>query len=110
MARFAAWLLAGSLIGGWATGPARAQGKTLALGCSLPLSGPLVGFGQPIEQGAVLAVEQFNAAKTMPGVTFKLDCNDSQGDAKETVNIAEKLVDNADVIASISDFTSTATM
>jgi branched-chain amino acid transport system substrate-binding protein len=103
-----AWLLAASIA--FAAGPAHADDKTLILGCSLPLSGPLVGFGQPIEQGASLAVEQFDAAHTMPGVTFKLDCNDSQGDAKETVNIAEKLIDNPAVIASISDFTSTATM
>ena len=91
-------------------GTARAQDKTLVIGCSLPLSGPMVGFGSPIEQGAALAVAQFNAAKALPGVTFRLDCNDSKGDAKETVNIGEKLVDDPAVIASISDFTSTATM
>ena len=91
-------------------GTARAQDKTLVIGCSLPLSGPMVGFGDPIQKGAALAVEQFNAAKMMPGVAFRLDCSDSKGDAKETVNIAEKLVDNKAVIASISDFTSTATM
>ena len=103
-----AWLLAAGVA--LAAGSSRAQDKTLALGCSLPLSGPMVGFGQPIQQGAVLAVEQFNALGSMPGVRFRLDCNDSQGDAKETVNIAEKLVDTPGVIASISDFTSTATM
>jgi branched-chain amino acid transport system substrate-binding protein len=105
-----AWLLAASVATTLAVGPVKAQDKMLVLGCALPLSGPLVGFGQPIQQGAALAVERFNAAKTMPGVQFQLDCNDSQGDAKETVNIAEKLVDNPNVIASISDFTSTATM
>ena len=93
-----------------ACGTARAEDRTVVIGCSLPLSGPLVGFGSPIKQGADLAVEQFNAAHTMPGVTFRLDCSDSKGDAKETVNIAGKLVDNPQVIASMSDFTSTATM
>lgn len=89
---------------------AKAQDKTLVIGCSLPLSGPMVGFGGPIEQGATLAVEQFNAAGSMPGRLFRLDCADSKGDAKETVNIAERLLDDKAVIASISDFTSTATM
>ncbi len=93
-----------------ACGTAHAQDKTLVVGCSLPLSGPMVGFGGPIQQGAALAVDQFNATKALPGVAFRLDCADSKGDAKETVNIAEKLVDDAHVIASISDFTSTATM
>ena len=91
-------------------GPVRAEDKTLVIGCSLPLSGPLVGFGNPIEQGARLAVNQFNASGAMPGANFRLECSDSKGDAKETVNIAQRLVDNDAVIASISDFTSTATM
>ena len=102
--------LAIALTAALAAGPARAADKTLVIGCSLPLSGPMVGFGTPIRQGAVLAVEQFNAARKLPGVSFRLDCADSKGDAKETVNIAEKLVDDPAVIASISDFTSTATM
>ena len=93
-----------------ACGRAQAADKTLVIGCSLPLSGPLVGFGTPIQQGAVLAVEQFNTAHALPGVAFRLECADSKGDAKETVNIAEKLVDDQAVIASISDFSSTATM
>ena len=93
-----------------ATGSARADDRLLVIGCSLPLSGSMVGFGTPVEMGARLAVERFNAAGSMPGVKFRLDCNDSQGDPKQTVNIAERLIDNPAVIASMSDFTSTATM
>ena len=89
---------------------AHAADREIVIGCSLPLSGPLVGFGDPIQKGAALAVERFNAAKSFPGVTFRLECSDSKGDAKETVNIAQKLIDDPAVIASISDFTSTATM
>ena len=95
---------------GVAFGSARAEDKTLLIGCALPLSGAMVGFGDPIQKGAALAVEMFNAAHEMPGVQFRLACSDSQGDAKQTVSIAEKLVDTPEVIASISDFTSTATM
>ena len=89
---------------------AAAADREFVIGCSLPLSGPLVGFGAPIKQGAELAVAMFNASAKLPGAHFVLDCEDSKGDAKETVNIAGKLVDNPQVIASISDFTSTATM
>ncbi len=89
---------------------ARAEDKILAIGCSLPLSGPMVGFGQPIRQGMELAVALYNASGKLPGARFKLDCNDSKGDAKEAVTIAERLADDPAVIASISDFTSTATM
>ena len=93
-----------------AAAAAQAEDKTLVIGCSLPLSGRMVGFGEPIRQGMQLAVGQWNAAHTLPGVTFRLDCYDSKGDAKEAVNIAGRLVDDKAVIASISDFTSTATM
>jgi branched-chain amino acid transport system substrate-binding protein len=96
------------LVSAW--GPALAQDKTYTIGCSLPLSGRLVGFGEPIKLGIDLAIEHYNSRKTIPGARFELLCNDSKGDAKETVNIAQKLADNAAVMASISDFSSTTTM
>jgi branched-chain amino acid transport system substrate-binding protein len=91
-------------------GSAHAEDRTLVIGCALPLSGRMVGFGQPIQQGMQLAVDGFNASGQLPGAHFVLDCSDSQGNPKETVNIAERLIDNKDVFISISDFTSTATM
>lgn len=90
--------------------PAMAAEKVLVIGCSLPLSGRMVGFGEPIKQGMDLAVDAFNASGKLAGAQFRLDCSDSKGDAKETVTIAERLIDDPAVIASISDFTSTATM
>jgi outer membrane PBP1 activator LpoA protein len=67
---------------------ASAEDKTLVIGCSLPLSGRMVGFGQPIQQGMQLAVDSFNASGQLPGAHFVLACIDSLGDPKETVNIA----------------------
>ena len=111
MRRSEIWLFGALVIAGLATPlTARAADKDLVIGCALPLSGPLVGFGQPIKQGLDLAVETFNKAHEIPGATVVVDCNDSRGDAKETVNIAGKLVDNPAVLASVSDFTSTSTM
>jgi branched-chain amino acid transport system substrate-binding protein len=74
------------------TGAAAAEQQHYLIGCSLPLSGRMVGFGGPIKAG------------------IELQCDDSKGDPKETINIAQRLIDNPKVIASISDFTSTATM
>lgn len=93
-----------------AIGTARAEDRVLTIGCSLPLSGRMVGFGQPIEQGMQLAVDSFEASHQMPGAHFVLACSDSLGDPKETVNIAERLIDDKTVFISVSDFTSTATM
>lgn len=102
----AAGLLAASM---WSAGAA-AQDKTYVIGCSLPLSGRLVGFGEPIKQGVDLAIENYNTRRTIAGARFELQCNDSKGDAKETVSIGQKLADNAAVIAAISDFSSTTSM
>lgn len=88
---------------------ARAQ-KVLVLGCSLPLSGPEVGFGRPIREGMELAVDQFNASKQIPGAVFRLDCKDSQDQPQQTVNIAQGFVDDPTVIAALSDFSTTSTM
>ncbi|HEX2891536.1 ABC transporter substrate-binding protein [Vineibacter terrae] len=97
------------LAASWAGG-AVAQDKTYTIGCSLPLSGRLVGFGEPIKRGIDMAIEHYNERKTIAGARFELACNDSKGDAKETVSIGQKLADNAAVLAVISDFSSTTTM
>ncbi|WP_178134076.1 ABC transporter substrate-binding protein [Vineibacter terrae] len=97
------------LAASWAGGAA-AQDKTYTIGCSLPLSGRLVGFGEPIKRGIDMAIEHYNERKTIAGARFELACNDSKGDAKETVSIGQKLADNAAVLAVISDFSSTTTM
>lgn len=105
------WLASLALGAAITLGAASAQAeKVLVLGCSLPLSGPEVGFGQPIRQGMELAVDQFNASKQLPGATIKLDCKDSQDQPQQTVNIAQGFVDDPQVIAALSDFSTTATM
>lgn len=112
MRKNAVWLLGALLAAGLSIAPwgAQAANKRLVIGCSLPLSGPLVGFGQPIKRGMDLAVETFNHAQEIPGATVVLACNDSRGDPREAVNVAARLVDQPSVLASISDFTSGATM
>lgn len=96
---------------GFGLSGARAQEKeTFVIGCSLPLSGALVGFGEPMRDGATFAVETFNASGRLPDGTFELECFDSKADPKETINIGERLADQDNVIAAISDFSSTATM
>lgn len=88
---------------------ARAE-KVFVIGCSLPLSGPEVGFGTPVRQGMQLAVDEFNASKQLPDASFRLDCKDSQDQAQQTVTIAQGFVDDPQVIAALSDFSTTATM
>jgi branched-chain amino acid transport system substrate-binding protein len=110
MTRFAALL---PLVIGAAIAVAAPQAwaqRSFTIGCSLPLSGPEVGFGVPVRQGMQLAVDTFNASKQLPGAVFRLDCKDSQDQAQQTVTIAQGFVDDPQVIAALSDFSSTATM
>jgi branched-chain amino acid transport system substrate-binding protein len=95
----------------WGLAPLPASAaQTFVIGCSLPLSGPEVGFGVPVRQGMQLAVDEFNASNALPGAKFVLDCLDSQDQAQQSVNIAERFVDNPQVIAALSDFSTTSTM
>lgn len=105
-------ILAASATIAWLAGgihTAAAKTPTYTIGCSLPLSGRMAGFGGPIKTGLEVAVAEFNEKHTGK-IHFKLDCYDSKADPKETINIAQRLIDNPNVIISISDFTSTATM
>jgi branched-chain amino acid transport system substrate-binding protein len=106
LAAFSTFLLGTLLI---AAAPAQAD-KLYKIGCALPLSGPEVGFGTPVHEGMQLAVDEFNAAHKLPGVTVQLDCQDSQDQAQQTVSIAQNFVDDPAVVAALSDFSSTATM
>jgi len=49
-------------------------GNTIKIGIDLPLSGADAAVGQPIDNGAILAVEQANAAG-FDGGTFKVDAD-----------------------------------
>lgn len=92
------------------TTPAIAQKSTYVLGCSLPLSGRMMGFGEPVKIGMDVAIEEMNASSKNKGLQFELQCFDSKADPKETINIGQRLIDQPKVIASLSDFTSTAFM
>jgi len=76
-----------------ATG-AKCEGVTIAM--QGPLTGDAAGLGKPIEQGADLAISQFNAAN--PDCQVKYQKEDSQGDPAQAPAIAKKLVAQKDVL------------
>jgi branched-chain amino acid transport system substrate-binding protein len=61
-----------------------------------PLSGPSANLGDNIRAGVLLAVERFNAAHS--GCPVRVAEYDSQGDPKQAPALAQRLVDNPDVI------------
>nr|WP_223184326.1 bifunctional serine/threonine-protein kinase/ABC transporter substrate-binding protein [Streptomyces sp. CBMA152] len=97
-------LAAGGGIAAWAalrSGSRRAKGPAApgwALGVQADLSGPGKAAGQAQEQGARLAVEQFNALGER-AFTLELRTADDGGSADRAVTAAQRLVADPDVLA-----------
>jgi len=78
-----------------ATG-AMAQNAVVAIAHVGPTSGPIAHLGKDNENGALLAVEELNAAGVTIGgmkVTLKLMVEDDAADPKQGTAVAQKLVD-----------------
>jgi branched-chain amino acid transport system substrate-binding protein len=68
----------------------------VTIGHAAPLTGPQAHLGKDNENGAVLAIEDANAAKIKFGdrdVQFKLMSEDDQADPKQATLVAQKFVD-----------------
>ena len=73
----------------WRRRPRSARGLTIA--SFQALTGDAAGLGEPIKNGAELAINQFNEAN--PDCQIKFQPEDSQGSPDQAPGIAKKLVD-----------------
>lgn len=74
-----------------------AHADVIRLGIAGPLTGPIAHLGKDAESGAKLAVNELNRQKLVIGgapVTFELVSEDDQGDPKDAVKVAQRLVDD----------------
>lgn len=94
---------------GMMPGPASAQ-ETVKFGVSLPMTGDMAEYGSFIRNGIELAIEQANDAGGVDGKTIELVVEDSRGDPREAVLVAERFVANDEILLEIGDFTSSASM
>jgi branched-chain amino acid transport system substrate-binding protein len=88
---------------------ATAQAGTIKIGFNVPLTGFAAADGKSALNGAELAVEQANAAGGINGDTIELIVYDDQASPKESVPIAQKLIEKDGVSAAISGSYSGAT-
>ncbi len=58
-----------------------ANNKEFVIGLSGPLTGPAAIYGQGVQNGAQLAVDEINAAGGLNGINFKLEATDDMHDA-----------------------------
>jgi branched-chain amino acid transport system substrate-binding protein len=79
---------------------ASAQGP-IKIGFPIPLSGPTAIYGQPILQGAQMAVAEINAAGGLLGRQVELLPRDSKANPDEAVRVSRELIvkDNVDFLA-----------
>ncbi|MFF8594624.1 ABC transporter substrate-binding protein [Streptomyces sp. NPDC015220] len=86
------------------TGRKRAAEPGWALGVQADLSGAGRAAGRAQEQGARLAVEEFNARRDKP-FTLELKTSDDAGLADRAAAAAQRLVDDPDVLAVLGSST-----
>lgn len=79
-----------------ALGTAAAQAEDIKLGFAAPMTGAQAQYGKDMQNGVVLAIEEFNATHPRIGgkeVKFVLLSEDDQADPKTGSVVAQKLVD-----------------
>lgn len=81
----------------------------IKIGFNVPLTGFAASDGESARNGALLAVEQINAAGGVNGDMLELVIYDDQASPKESVPIAQRLIEKDDVVAAISGSYSGAT-
>lgn len=83
------------------------SGDVVTFGVSGPLTGDQAQYGKDWEAGFEVALEELNAEGD---TTFAIDFQDSQGQAAQASNIAQKFVSDEDVVAVMGDFSSATSM
>jgi len=78
------------------------------IGLSAPNTGNYAEYGENFRYSALMAVEKINAEGGIRGRKVEIVVMDSKGDPREAATIAQRFVENPDIVAQIGDFTSTA--
>ena len=77
-------------------------GKTLTIGCSAALSGPLAGFGQDIKQGAEAALAHINGRGGVHGRTLQFNMVDDGYVPQRTTDNIKQMIGQGSAFALLS--------
>ncbi|PJI95305.1 amino acid/amide ABC transporter substrate-binding protein (HAAT family) [Acidovorax sp. 69] len=77
-------------------------GKTLTIGCSAALSGPLAGFGQDIKQGAEAALAHINGRGGVHGRTLQFNMVDDGYVPQRTTDNIKQIIGQGSAFALLS--------
>jgi branched-chain amino acid transport system substrate-binding protein len=90
--------------------PAAKAADPILLGVSGPLTGPNAQYGAQWKTGFDLALDQINGAGGVKERPLQYVFEDSQSDPRQSVAIAQKLVNDPTIVAELGDFSSPASM
>lgn len=106
--------LAAVALGALAVGPFSAlaadTNEPVFIGVSGPLTGPRAQYGAQWKLGFDLALEEINKSGGIDGRKLDYVFEDSQSDPKQSVAIAQKLVNDPRIVVEVGDFASPASM
>ena len=81
-------------------------GNAIKVGLVVPLTGDVKTFGESTRNGAMLAIEEVNAAGGINGKKIEVVATDDKNDPTETGNAGSKLIDMDRVVAVIGSVSS----
>lgn len=99
-----------ALAGCGGTGSAGGGDDPVVLGVSGPLTGPQAEYGEDWQKGFELALAEVEEAGGVAGRELTIDFQDSQGEASQATNIAQRFVSDESVLAVMGDFSSATSM
>ncbi|MDI6783938.1 MAG: branched-chain amino acid ABC transporter substrate-binding protein [bacterium] len=94
------------IIGLWLSGCAQQQSNVIRIGVVAPLTGDQAEIGIDLKNGAVMAVEEANAAGGILGKKLELVPMDDKHDPKEAVAVAQRLITDPAVVAVVGHLNS----
>ncbi len=84
--------------------------ETVKIGLSAPITGNYAEFGENFRYAVQMAADKLNAEGGIRGKKIEVIALDSKGDPKEAAIIAQRFVQDRDMLAAIGDFTSTSSL
>jgi branched-chain amino acid transport system substrate-binding protein len=102
--------LSGSGSGPSGSGSAGSAGSTVYFGVSAAITGQYAQYGEQFKEAFDLAVAQVNAEGGIDGHPVALKYEDSQSDPKQSVTVAQKFVNDPDVVLVFGDYSSAASI
>ena len=99
MALAGVWLVACGSDGGSDDGASAEAGVPFKIGVAGPMTGQYATYGTSHKAGAEIAMEELNAAGGVNGGEVSIAIGDDLGDPKEAVLVAQKFIDDSEIVA-----------